>query len=62
MFELLFDEGEEVGFTAEEDSLTGDEVAPLRVPDAETVAPEEPSIAPGASSGESRKQDVGVRN
>jgi len=62
VFELLFDVGEGVGFTDEEGSLKSDDVAPLRVPDAETVAPEGPSIAPAASSGESRKQDVGVRH
>jgi hypothetical protein len=61
VFELLFGEGEGVGFTAEEGSPRNDDVAPLRVPDAGTVAPEGPSIAPGACSGESRKQDVGVR-
>jgi hypothetical protein len=53
MFELLFDEGKGVGFTVEEDPTESDDVAPLRVPDAETVAPEVPSIAPGACSGES---------
>ena len=52
VFGLLFDVGE--GFAVEED-----DVAPLRVPDAETVAPEGPSIAPGACSGESGRQDVG---
>jgi hypothetical protein len=70
MFELLFDEGGGVGFAVEEDSLESDDVAPprvpdvapLRVPDVETVAPEVPSNAPGACSGESRKQDVGVRH
>lgn len=62
-FELLFDEDEEVGFAFEEGSLKNDDVAPLRVPDAETVgaeAPEAPSMAPGAISGESRSSDVGV--
>jgi hypothetical protein len=55
MFELLFDVGEEVGFAVEEDSPESDDVAPLRVPDAEleTVAPEGPSITPAACSGES---------
>lgn len=53
-FELLFfDVDEEVGFTAEEDSPGSDDVAPLWVPDAEPVAPEAPSTAPGACSGES---------
>jgi len=57
VFELLFGEGEGVGLTVEEDSPERDGVAPL--PDAETAAPEGPSVAPGASSGESKKQDEG---
>lgn len=57
VFELLFDVGEdpEVGFTVEEDSPEGDDVAPLRVPVAETVAPEGPSNTPGACSGVSSR-------
>jgi hypothetical protein len=62
VFELFFDEGEEVGVTVEEESPKSDDVAPLGVPDAETVVPEVPRIAPGPLSGESRKQDVGVRH
>ena len=67
-FELLFDLDEEVGFAFEEGSLKNDDVAPLRVPDAGTVAPaapeapEAPSMAPGAISGESKSSDVGVRH
>ncbi len=59
VFELLFCVGEGVGVAVEED---WPDVAPVRVPDAGTVAPEGPSIAPGATSGESRKQDVSVRH
>jgi hypothetical protein len=64
VFELLFDVGEGVGFAVEEDSPKSDDVARLPVSDAnaETVAPEEPSNAPGTCSGVSRKQDVGVRH
>jgi hypothetical protein len=63
VFELLFGMGEEVGFTAEEDSPKSDDVAPLRVlGGVETVVPERPSIAPGACSGKPRKPAVGVRH
>ena len=64
VFELLFDAGDEdeevpeVGVTAEEVSPKSDDVAP---PVAETVAPEAPSNTPGACSGVSRIQDVGVK-
>jgi len=60
VFELLFGVGEGVGITVDEEkpeSDDADDVAPVRVrvPDAETVAPEG-RIAPGARSGESRNR------
>ena len=62
VFELLFGEDEEVGFTVDEDLLKSDDVAPLRALDEVTVEPEGPSIAPGACSGVPRKQEVGMRH
>ena len=62
LFELLFDEGEEVveeeevGSTVEDDLPESDDVALLPVPEAEAVAPEKPSTAPGPCSGESRNR------
>ena len=53
MFELLFGVDDELGCTVEEGSLKSDDVALLRVPDTEPVAPEVPTLAPGAISGES---------
>ena len=54
VFELL----EEVGFTVGEDWPKCEVEAPLLVLDAEMVAVEVPSFAPGVGSGKSRKRDV----
>jgi hypothetical protein len=63
VFVLLFGMGEEApeaGFTVEEGSPNSDDA--LLVLSTEAVAVEWPSIAPGAGSGKSTKQDVCVRH